>query len=216
MFCFRECIICIISPSQAWVSVTVVVLLLLFLGYQVVIVFVMNTIVFIYVPPHHQVCHMCLFCSHDYTVISCCCFDCCFCCCFLYSSSSSTVCHVCLFCNHDYTGIKLFLFWLLLLFFMFLIIISVSCVCSAAMTTRVSEACNHQQPNSQPSLSTLLYYKIRTLPKSQRARGLSSYHKFMYTNLDQSSKNLKQTSASRLNLKFKIFTKVSFRISTKI
>ena len=56
----------------------------------------------------------------------------------------------------------------------------VMCVCSAAMTTRVSEARNHQQPNSQPSLWTLLYYQIKTWPKAQLTRGLSLYHKFLH------------------------------------
>ena len=71
----------------------------------------------------------------------------------------------------------------------------------------------------------------RTLPKAQRTRGLSSsyqsnflrsYHNF--TNLDQISSSesrlknqfLNQTSASPINLKFKISTKHSFRIATKI
>ena len=74
-------------------------------------------------------------------------------------------------------------------------------------------------------------FDIKTLPKAQRTRGLSSsyqsnflrsYHNF--TNLDQISslesrlKNqfLNQTSASLINLKFKISTKHSFRIATKI
>ena len=71
----------------------------------------------------------------------------------------------------------------------------------------------------------------KTLPKAQRTRGLSSsyqsnflrsYHNF--TNLDQISSSesrlknqfLNQTSASPINLKFKISTKHSFRIATKI
>ena len=66
-------------------------------------------------------------------------------------------------------------------------------------------------------------YVIKTLPKAQRTRGLSlfcqskflrSYHKFKHKST--STKNLNQTSASPQNLKFKILTKPSFRISTKI
>ena len=72
----------------------------------------------------------------------------------------------------------------------------------------------------------------KTLPKAQRTRGLSSscqINSWVHitssnTNLDHISssesrlsiKNLNQTSASPLNLKFKILTKPSFRISTKI
>ena len=64
---------------------------------------------------------------------------------------------------------------------------------------------------------------FQTLPKAQRTRGLSSfcqskflraYHKFKHKST--STKNLNQTSASPQNLKFKILTKPSFRISTKI
>ena len=75
------------------------------------------------------------------------------------------------------------------------------------------------------------WFYIETLPKAQRTRGLSSsyqsnflrsYHNF--TNLDQISSSesrlknqfLNQTSASPINLKFKISTKHSFRIATKI
>ena len=67
--------------------------------------------------------------------------------------------------------------------------------------------------------------KFKTLPKAQRTRGLSSYHKFLHiswSNLifristKHQLQNLNQTSASRLNLNFKILTKPSFRISTKI
>ena len=63
----------------------------------------------------------------------------------------------------------------------------------------------------------------KTLPKAQRIRGLSSscqskflrsYHKFKHKSA--STKNLNQTSAPPQNLKFKILTKPSFRISTKI
>ena len=75
---------------------------------------------------------------------------------------------------------------------------------------------------------------IQTLPKAQRTRGLSSafqsnlfrsYHKIKHKSWSNiiwgiSTKhqlqNLNQTSASRLNLKFKILSKPSFRISTKI
>ena len=62
-----------------------------------------------------------------------------------------------------------------------------------------------------------------TLPKAQRTRGLSSYHKFKQRSWSScifriSTKhqlqNLNQTSASPKN--FKILTKPSFKISTKI
>ena len=51
---------------------------------------------------------------------------------------------------------------------------------------------------------------VETLPKAQRTRGLSS------SCLSQIARNLNKTSASPLNLKFKILTQPSFRISTKI
>ena len=51
------------------------------------------------------------------------------------------------------------------------------------------------------------------LPKAQRTRGLSSYHRI---SIKHQLQNLNQTSPSRLNLKFKILTKPSFRISTNI
>ena len=62
---------------------------------------------------------------------------------------------------------------------------------------------------------------IETLPKAQRTRGLSSYHKFKHKSwsnfifrisIKHQLQNFNQTSASRLNLKFTI----SSRISTKI
>ena len=62
---------------------------------------------------------------------------------------------------------------------------------------------------------------VKTLPKAQRTRGLSSYHKFKHKSWSNfifriSTKhqlqNFNQTSASRLNLKFTILS----RISTKI
>ena len=66
----------------------------------------------------------------------------------------------------------------------------------------------------------------QTLPKAQRARGLSSAYLFRpktssrtnlhHQNLDQASTSKSQTLASRLNLNLKILTKPSFRISTKI
>ena len=66
---------------------------------------------------------------------------------------------------------------------------------------------------------------IETLPKAQRTRGLSSYHK-LHTNLDQISyfrisnryqfQNLNQRWTYRLKLNLEILTKPSFRISTKI
>ena len=69
------------------------------------------------------------------------------------------------------------------------------------------------------------YSKVKTLPKAQRTRGLSLSHKFKHKSwsnfiLRISTKhqlqNFNQTSASRLNLKFKILTKPSFRISNII
>ena len=84
------------------------------------------------------------------------------------------------------------------------------------------------------SWSTGLGIIPKTLPKAQRTRGLSStyqsnffrsYHKIKHKSWSNiiwgiSTKhqlqNLNQTSASRLNLKFKILSKPSFRISTKI
>ena len=63
---------------------------------------------------------------------------------------------------------------------------------------------------------------IETLPKAQRTRGLSSYHK-LHTNLDQISYfrisnryQLQNLKTSRLKLNLKILAKPSFRISTKI
>merc|ERR1711978_496509 len=76
--------------------------------------------------------------------------------------------------------------------------------------------------------------QMKTLPKAQWTRGLSSgyqsnffrsYHKFSNKSLSdfififsakQQLQNLNQISAFRLNLNFKILTKRSFRISTKI
>ena len=85
---------------------------------------------------------------------------------------------------------------------------------------------NHWSPDQTES-----FLPYQTLPKVQRTRRLSSscqtnflksYHKFKHKswshlqNLDKAStKNLNLTS-SPLNLKFKILTKPSFRISTKI
>ena len=102
-------------------------------------------------PVHFKVCSRVLATATMTTRVSSrCCFDCC---CFLF---------VCFFyAPHHHQQ-------------------CVMCVCSAAMTTRVSEARNHQQPNSQPSLSTLLYYKVKTLPKAQPTLGLSSYHKLLH------------------------------------
>ena len=66
---------------------------------------------------------------------------------------------------------------------------------------------------------------FKTLPKAQRTRGLSSscqsYIASSNTDLDQISSSeswlsINKTSASPLNLKFKIFTQPGFRISTKI
>ena len=78
--------------------------------------------------------------------------------------------------------------------------------------------------NSEPLRASNLN---ETLPKAQRTRGLSSYEvisqvqtqiltTFHLHNLGYAStKNFNQTSASSLNLKLKILTKHSFRISTK-
>ena len=63
------------------------------------------------------------------------------------------------------------------------------------------------------------------MPKAQRTRGLSSYNKFkkkswssciFRISTKHQIQNLNQTSASRLNLRFKILIKPSFRILTKI
>ena len=93
-------------------------------------------------------------------------------------------------------------------------------------------ATDHRSSISGEKLDQILFlrqnYKdsqcvIKTLPKAQQTRGLSSfcqskflrsYHKFKHKSA--STKNLNQTSASPQNLKFKILTKPSFRISTKI
>ena len=65
----------------------------------------------------------------------------------------------------------------------------------------------------------------KTLPKAQRTRGLSSYHKFLHKSWSnfilrisnkQQIQHLNNTSASRLTLKFKILTKPNLRNSTKI
>ena len=63
---------------------------------------------------------------------------------------------------------------------------------------------------------------IKTLPKAQRARGLSSCHNFFsYTNLDQISLSKSRLSINfnisiSTKLKLKILTGPSFRILTKI
>ena len=63
--------------------------------------------------------------------------------------------------------------------------------------------------------------EFKTLPQAQGTRGLSSYHKFkrksstnfiFRTSTKHHLLNLNQTSASRLNLNFKILTKHSFRV----
>jgi len=63
------------------------------------------------------------------------------------------------------------------------------------------------------------------LPKAQRTRGLSSYHKFKHKSwpnfifrisTKHQLQNHNETSASPQNLSFKILAKLSFRISTKI
>ena len=65
----------------------------------------------------------------------------------------------------------------------------------------------------------------KTLPKAQRTRGLSSYHKFKHKSwpnfifrisTKHQLQNHNETSASPQNLSFKILAKLSFRISTKI
>ena len=74
--------------------------------------------------------------------------------------------------------------------------------------------------------------KYKTLPKAHRTRGLSSsyqsyflrsYHKFKHKywikikiRISTKHQLLRKTSASPINLKSKILTKPSFRISTKI
>ena len=75
----------------------------------------------------------------------------------------------------------------------------------------------------KPNSLLCIRQRVQTLPKAQRTRGLSSYHKFKHKSnfifrisTKHQLQNLNQTSASRLNLKFKILTKASFRISTKI
>ena len=64
---------------------------------------------------------------------------------------------------------------------------------------------------------------MKTLPKAQRTRGLSSYHKFLHKtwstfvfriSTKHQLQNPNQTSASPQNLNFKILTKPIFLIST--
>ena len=64
--------------------------------------------------------------------------------------------------------------------------------------------------------------KTQTLPKAQRTRGLSSYHKYKHKSwpnfisrisTKHQLQSLNQRSASPQNLSFKILTKHSFRIS---
>ena len=92
---------------------------------------------------------------------------------------------------------------------------------------------SHNFPD-KANLGPLGSHQLKILPIAQRARGLSSayqsnlfrsYHKIKHKSWSNiiwgiSTKhqlqNLNQTSASRLNLKFKILSKPSFRISTKI
>ena len=66
---------------------------------------------------------------------------------------------------------------------------------------------------------------MKTLPKAQRTRGLSSYHKFKHKSwpnfifrisTKHQLQNHNETSASPQNLSFKILAKLSFRISIKI
>ena len=78
-----------------------------------------------------------------------------------------------------------------------------------------SSSCN-------PSMGVAKAQRTRGLSSSYQSNFLRSYHNF--TNLDQISSSesrlknqfLNQTSASPINLKFKISTKHSFRIATKI
>ena len=73
----------------------------------------------------------------------------------------------------------------------------------------------------------LLFYhfKKKTLPKAQRTRGFSSYHKFLHKSWSNfifriSTKhllqNLDQISVSQLKFDFKSLTNPTFRIPTKI
>ena len=73
--------------------------------------------------------------------------------------------------------------------------------------------------------NSLRVHMRKTLPKAQRTRGLSSSFQvqtqilieFHLQNFDSAStRNPNQTSASPLNLKFKILTKPSFRILIRI
>ena len=88
----------------------------------------------------------------------------------------------------------------------------------------------HKMKDSETLLIFIQFgFKAKTLPKAQQTRGLSdlfrSFHKSKHKSWSNfifriSTKhqlqNLKQTSASRLYLKFKTLTKPSFRILTKI
>ena len=74
-------------------------------------------------------------------------------------------------------------------------------------------------------LKSLSISSSKTLPKAQRTRGLSSYHKFKHKSWSNfifriSTKhliqNLNQTPAFPQNLSFKILTKPSFRISIQL
>ena len=67
--------------------------------------------------------------------------------------------------------------------------------------------------------------QLKTLPKAQRTRGLSSYYKLLHKSWSNyifrisnryHFQNLNQTWTSQLKLNFQILTKPSFKISTKI
>ena len=74
-------------------------------------------------------------------------------------------------------------------------------------------------------LSAMIAIEMTTLPKAQRTRGLSLYHKFKQKSwpnfisrisTKHQLQNHNETSASPRKLSFKILVKLSFRISTKI
>ena len=76
-----------------------------------------------------------------------------------------------------------------------------------------------QQPSTSYFVSDLIianiYYTI-TLPKAQRTRGLSSYHKFLHKSWSNFNFTISK-SQSNISIsdkrKFKILTKPSFRVS---
>ena len=60
------------------------------------------------------------------------------------------------------------------------------------------------------------FCKKKTLPKAQRTRGFSSYHKFLHKSWSNFIFNLDQISVSQLKFDFKNLTNPTFRIPTKI